>query len=889
MNNHGRDPVDIHVPMKPDTSKHLRGKLKIFFGYAEGVGTTYAMLDAARVQKAEGVDVVVGYVETHGGRETDTLLNGLEVLPPHNSNNHGMTQQEFDLEVALTRHPSLIVVDDLAHSNATGLRHPKRWQDVHELLESGINVYASLNVQQLESLNDIVARITGITILDRIPDSVVEQADELELIDLAPDDLLQRFKDGKVFLREDTGQDIRHFFHKGNLIALRELALRCVADRVDNQMQDYERGHAGAREWPVRERVLVGVGPGPLSEQLVRAAHRMASAMRADWLAVHIETPEHLRLTQADRDGIAQTLQLAEQLGAETVMLSGRNVSDELLELARSQNTSKIIVGRPSRPRWLQALSGSVTEELVRKGGDIDVYVIRGEPEEGKPRQAHKSMRSINWLGYIWAAIMVALCTVLSELIYPYFSLTDIVIIYLLGIVLVAAWHDLGPSILASVLSVAALDFFFVAPTLSFAFNDQHFVVTYLFMLALGIIISTLTSQIRHQVNTVRQRERRTATLYALSRDLARTWGKGDLVETATRHISQVMECPAAILLPDPSEGFTPTDPNFHFNTNERALAEWVYLHGQMAGIGTETLPDSKALYIPLVASRKTVGVLGVQLTHPTILPEQLHLLETLAGQTALAIERTQLVEESQKATMQIEAERMRNALLSSISHDLKTPLASIMGAAGNLIEGEVGTRREMVQTIIEEADRLNRLIRNLLDMTRLEAGAVRVRKEWTPVEGVVGATLGRLDSKLRNHPVMTHIPMDMQLVPLDSVLIDQVLVNLLENAIKYTPQGSPIEISVEFTFGSVLFQIADRGPGIPAGDEERVFDKFYRARPDGGGVGLGLTICRGIVEAHGGRIWAKNREGGGTLFQFTLPIEGDPPEVLAEEMEQTE
>ena len=891
MKNDNSNPSESLVSLNANEAGTRRGKLKIFFGYAAGVGKTYAMLDAARMHKAEGVDVVIGYIDSHGRVETEALLDGMEILPRRDSTDQDLTQHEFDLDAALARHPALILVDDLAHTNASGSAHAKRWQDVQELLEAGINVYTSLNVQHLESLNDLITQITGVVIRETIPDTVFEQADEVELIDLAPDDLLQRFKEDKVYVPEDASYAVPHFFRKGNLIALRELAMRCAADRVDTQMQDYRHDHAVSRPWLATERILVCISQAPDSARLVRAAHRMAKALHAEWFAVHIEAPESLRLAKDNRDYVAQTLHLADQLGAETTTLSGNNVSEELIAFAHSHNVSRIVVGKSSHPRWRQALFGSIAGELVQKIGRIEVHVITGDREEAE-RSTNWTFDSINWLGYFWAVIAIAFCTFLSKLIAPYFSLTDIVILYLLGIVIVAAWQGLGPSILASAFSVLAFDFFFVPPTSSFTFYDQHFVVTFGFMLLLGIMISTLTAQIRHQARAARQREQHTAALYALSRDLARMWSKQELIEMAIRHIGQVMECQAAILLPDPPERMSSPDPSFQLTVNERAIAEWVYEHGQAAGWGTETLADDKILYLPLVASRRTIGVLGMrprQISSPLISPEQFHLLETLASQTALAIERAYLVEESQKAKVQIETERMRNALLSSVSHDLKTPLAAIAGAAGSLIEDEVGPRRELILTITEEADRLNRLISDLLDMTRLESGALQVRKEWQAAEGIVGATFTRLGARLRDHPVTTHIPADMPLVLLDSVLIGQVLMNLLENAIKYTPSDSPIDVSVNISGGQVLFQVADRGSGIRSGDEERVFDKFYRARTDGGGVGLGLTVCRGIIAAHSGRIWAKNREGGGAVFQFTLPIEGEPPEVKAEETEWSE
>ncbi len=885
MDDHRPNPDQLLAQVQAEEARHPRGKLKIFFGSAAGVGKTYAMLDAARQQKAEGRDVVVGIVESHGRAETEVLVAGLEVLPAKTVEYRGTTLHEFDLDAALARAPDLILLDELAHTNAPGSRHAKRWQDAEELLAAGINVYSTLNVQHLESMNDVVAQITGMVVRETIPDSILEQADDVELIDLTPDELIQRLKEGKVYLPPQAEQARRNFFRRGNLMALRELALRRTAERVDDQVQAYMRKYDIEQTWPVTERILVSVGPGRTGLKLLRAGKRMATGLNAEWIAVHVETPENAHLSQGDRDRIAQTLRLAEQLGAETVTLSGQRASEELLEFAHSRNVTKIIVGKPARPRWREALFGSVVEELVRKSGDIDVYVITGDRDQSLPKQVYDTKRNVNWSGYLWAMGVIALCTAVDAAIVSGFSQTNLVMIYLLGVILVAARRGLGPSILASFLSVLAFDYFFVNPVLTFAVSDTQYLITFAVMLVVAITISTLTVRIQRQADAARQRERRTAALYAMSRELASTPSSKKLVEVATKHIADVVESRVAILLPDVSGKLAPTDGGFPLDSNERAVAEWALTHNQAAGWGTETLPGSKAIYLPLTASHGTVGVLGVQPSHPSQIaaPEQMHLLETFANQTALAIERANLVEESQRAKVQIETERTRNALLSSISHDLKTPLAAITGAASSLIDDTTGECRDLALTIAEEADRLNRLIRNLLDMTRLEAGAVEVRKEWHALEEIVGAALTRLDDRLREHPVTTHIPADLPLVPLDSVLIEQVLVNLLENAIKYTPVNSPIEISSGIADSQVLVEVLDRGPGIPPGDEARVFDKFYRARPTGGGVGLGLTVCRGIVEAHGGKIWAKHRDGGGAAFQFTLPLEGKPPEVKPE------
>ncbi len=912
MDNHRPNPDKLLSQIQIDEARQQRGKFKIFFGAAAGVGKTYAMLDATRQQKAKGKDVVIGMIETHGRPETQALTAGLEILPPKVIAYRGTALREFDLDAALARRPQLLLLDELAHTNAPGSRHSKRWQDIGELLAAGIEIYSTLNVQHLESMNDVVAQITGVAVRETVPDSILEQADDVELVDLPPDELIQRFKEGKVYAPEMAEEARRNFFRRGNLMALRELALRRTAERVDAQVQAYMRKWDIEETWPVRERILVSLGPHIAAGHLLRAGKRMATSLNAPWMAVYVETPEHGHLSQAERDRLAQMLRLAEQLGAETTTLTGSSASEELLEFARARNFTKIIVGKPARPRWREALFGSVVEELVRKSGGIDVYVITGNPAESRPSTAYRSNRLIPWSGYALAFGIVALCTVLDAAIIRSFSLTNLVMVYLLAVILIAARYGLGPSILASILSVLAFDFFFVPPYLTFAVSDSQYVVTFAVMLVVAIIISTLTVRIQRQADAARQRERRTAALYAMSRELANTPDPQKLVEIATKHIGEVMASRVAILLPDSSDRLIPAGADLPLDPSERAVAEWAFTHNQAAGLGTDTLPGSKALYLPLTGSHGTVGVLGVQPAQASQItaPEQLHLLETFANQTALAIERAQLAEQSRQSQVQVETERMRNALLSSMSHDLKTPLAAITGAASSLMEDSTGECRDLAQTIAEEADRLNRLIRNLLDMTRLEAGAVQVRKEWHPLEEVVGAALTRLDERLRSHPVTTHVPADLPLVPLDSVLIEQVLVNLLENAIKYTPAGSPIDISVSITVSQVLVQVADRGPGIPPGDEERVFDKFYqvsRARrergvfdartgtgvPDsnpgrgasngGDGVGLGLTVCRGIVQAHGGRIWVENREGGGACFQFTLPLEGKPPVVEPE------
>jgi two-component system sensor histidine kinase KdpD len=901
------NPDELLARVQADEVRQARGNLKVFFGATAGVGKTYAMLEAALEKRAEGIDVVVGYVETHGRVETETLLGTptlrgmLPVLPRRQVEYRGTTLHEFDLDAALARRPALILVDELAHTNAPGSRHPKRWQDVEELLSAGISVYTTVNVQHIESLNDVVAQITGVVVRETVPDRIIEQADEVELIDLPPDDLLQRLKEGKVYVPHQAERAAHNFFRKGNLIALRELALRRTAERVDAQMRGYMRDHAIPQTWPTAERILVCVGPGPLGDRLVRAARRMAAGLRAEWVVVTVEVPGSPRLSEADRDRIVHTLRLAEQLGAESHTLSGPKVSEVILDYARTRNVSKIVVGKPARPRWREILFGSTVDELVRQSGEIDVYVITGDHGTPKP-SAHMLMieRTSERSQYAKGILVVAQCTALAWLMFPSFALANLIMVYFLGVVVVAARFGRGPSIVATILSVAAFDVFFVPPYFTFAVADAEYLITFAVMLVVGLVISTLTVRLQQQATFARLREQRITALYTMSREFASTRGIKKVLRAAVQNINQTFDSQVVILLPNAAGRLQPwgdvagwwgegvSDRTvFAPDTHDQAVAQWVYDHGQLAGMGTDTLAGARALYLPLIASRGTIGVLGVRPSeaHRFLAPEQLHLLETFANQAALALERVRLTEEAQRAQIQVEAERMRSSLLSSVSHDLRTPLAVITGATSSLVEGvttlEPATRVELAQTAYDEAVRLNRLLGNLLDMTRLESGAVQVHKEWQPLEEVVGAALTRLDERLRDHPVTTALPPDLPLVPLDSVLIEQVLINLLENAIKYTPPGSSIELSATGARDAVTVTMADHGSGIPPGDVQRIFDKFYRARSgDGsGGVGLGLTICRGIVEAHGGRIWVENRPEGGAVFRFTLPLEGTPPD----------
>jgi two-component system sensor histidine kinase KdpD len=884
------NPDELLRQVQAEEARRNRGKLKVFFGAAAGVGKTYAMLEAARARRAEGLDVIVGIVETHGRRETEALLAGLEIVPPRFVEYRGTKLREFDLDAVLARKPAIVLVDELAHTNAPGSRNPKRWQDIQALLDAGINVYTTLNVQHLESLNDVIAQITGVEVRETLPDSVVEQADEIELVDLPPDDLLQRLKEGKVYVPEQAGLAAEHFFRKGNLIALRELAMRVAAARVDQQARAYRQEQAITRTWPATERLLVCVTSSPLSARLVRAARRMATGLHVEWTAANVEQPG---LSEADRTRLTENLGLAQQLGADVVTLSGDGAVEEIVNYARKHNVTRIIAGKPGRLRWRERLHGSFVANLIRASGDIDVYVIKGEDEPGVVTHAVAAEVPTRWASYGWAILAVLASTGVALAMHPFFALPNLIMVYLLGVMVIAARFGQGPAVLSAILSVAAFDFCFVPPPLTLAVSDSQYVVTFAVMLTVALFIGSMTAQLRRQAKAAFERERRTAALFAMSGHLSRARGTDELLDVVVRHVAELVESDIALLLPD-ADGHlrvaAGNETTFPMDARERGVVYWVYDLGRPAGLGTDTLPSAEGLYLPLNGTRGGLGVLAVRPTRASrgLTPELVQLLETLAVQAGLAIEGYQLAEEVRKAQVQAETEKSRNALLSSVSHDLRTPLSAITGAASTLLEHgdalDPAARRELAETIAEETAHMSRLVANLLEMTKLQSGAAKVRKELCPVEDVVGSALVYLDKQLARHRVTARLPADLPAVPLDSLLMEQVFVNLLENAAKYAPPGSEIEVSAASDDREVTVEVADRGPGITPGDEHRIFDKFYRGTQAGStaGVGLGLTICRAVIEAHGGRIWVQNRDGGGAAFRFTLPLNGTHADTAA-------
>lgn len=885
------DPEALLARVQSEAPQRNRGRLKIFFGASAGVGKTYAMLQEAQERCRAGAEVVVGYVETHKRPETLALLDGLEQLPPKWVEYRGVRLREFDLDAALTRKPSLVLVDELAHTNAEGLRHAKRWQDVIELLDAGIDVYSTVNVQHVESLNDVIAQITGIVIRETIPDSIVERADEIELIDLPPDDLLQRLKEGKVYVPAQAERATQLFFKRETLVALRELALRLTADRVNAQVQIERAGQAIDRTWATAERLLVCVGPSPLSARVIRVARRMAAAQRCDWFAVAVETP--MQGAEAT-DHIRRNMRLAERLGADGVTLSGESVAAELLAYARKRNVTRIVIGKPSLPRWREWLRGSIVDELIRRSGDIDVHVVKGEPDERSGVNRSKTPSPTNRRQYAWVLGIMTACTLLAWMAFPLFSPVNLTMIYLAGVVFIATRCDLRPSLMACILAVLFFDFFFVPPHLTFAVSDAQYLVTFVVMLATAVTVSGLTQRVRRQADAARTRYQRTAALYFMSRMLAGAADKPSVVRVAARHTADVFGGEVVILIPDLHGSLIPSDAPgewFSSSPNEPAAAQWVFQNQKWAGRGTDTLPACRGFYVHLVASGKPLGVLGVRIAEGSagLEPDQRHMLETFATQLAIALERADFAEQAQNARVQAESEQLRSSLLSSVSHDLRTPLSTITGAASTLLNERKNlspqTEKELLEAIQDEGIRLNQFVGKLLDMTRLEAPTMQLAKDWFPLEELVGSALRRLDVALAGHKIETDVPSELPLVLVDGVLIEEVFINLLENAARYTPRGTLVRMSARQIGDFIRVEIADNGPGLQPGTEATLFHKFFRDRPktDRSGTGLGLSICEAVVRLHGGKMGAMNLPEGGACFWFELPVPKEAPPAMTE------
>jgi len=879
------------------------GKLRIFVGAAPGVGKTYEMLQQAHARKKDGYDVVVGIVETHGRRETEALLTGLETTPRKRIDYKGQSLTEMDLDAIIARRPQIVLVDELAHTNVEGSRHPKRYLDVEELMSRGIDVYTTVNIQHIESLNDVVAQITHVRVRETVPDAVFDRADAVELVDLTPDDLIQRLKEGKVYVPRQAERALEHFFSPANLTALRELALRRTAERVDEQLLSEMQAHAIQGPWAAGERILVCISEDSRAAGLVRYAKRLADRLHGPWVALYVEGRRSLQLTEEERDRIADTLRLAEALGGEAVTLPGSDhrIAEDVIGYAQANNVTQIIIGKSARTRWFEILHGSVVHDLVRRSGNISVHVIAGDVVAGRPipkkstRPAERD-RGFDPRPYGAALAAVAVALGIAELIGAAIGPTNSDLVFLTAVVAIAVRFGLWPSLFASVVSALAYNFFFLPPIYTFTIADPHNVTAFGFFTLVAVIVSSVAARVRTQAVATMERARTTESLYAFSRKLAGAGTLDDVLWASAYQTALMLKVRVVLLLPERGSivvkaGYPPED---ILDDADIAAAKWAWENNHVAGRGSDTLPGAKRLFLPMHTGRGAIGVMGIDSDKPgpLLTPDQRRLLDALGDQGALAIERVKLVEEMDRVERAAETERLRSALLTSISHDLKTPLAAVLGSAGTLRDLadklSSGEKTELLGTIIDESERLNRFIANLLDMTKLESGAITPNVALHDLGEIVGSALRRASRILSRHHVELELAPDLPMLELDAVLFEQVLFNLLDNAAKYAPPETTIRIQGWRNGDAVCLRVLDEGSGIPASDLEHIFDKFYRAQKADqvrAGTGLGLAISRGFVEAMHGTIVAANRsDRSGAMFTIKLPIprEGQRLEAAA-------
>jgi two-component system sensor histidine kinase KdpD len=872
--------------------KGRAGRLTIFVGAAPGVGKTYEMLETARAKRKEGVDLVVGVVETHGRKETEALLEGFEVLPRKPMVYVNRILDEFDIDAALRRRPDLILVDELAHTNVPGSRHPKRYQDIEELLDAGIDVYTTVNIQHIESLNDVVAQITRVRVREIVPDTVVDRAGAIKLVDLTPEELIQRLKEGKVYIPAQAERALKHYFSPANLTALRELALRRTAERVDEQLLEQMQARAIAGPWAAGERVLICVSEDPRSAALVRYGKRLADRLRAPWMALTVETTRSLQLGEEERNKIADTLRLAERLEGEarTIPAKARRIADDIIAFAQKHNVTQIIIGKSTRSRWFEILHGSVVHDLVRRAGHISVHVIAGDELAERPLAAKKSVTTSGRqepsdpAPYAMALLAVAVCVGIGEVMWRWIGVENIDLVFLTAIVGVAVRHGLWPSLLASAASALCYNFFFTEPYHTFNISETKDVIAVVFFTLVAIIIAHVAARARVQLLAAVGRARTTESLYSFSRKLAGAATSDDVLWATAHQMASLLKVRVVLLLPENGSialkaGYPPEDT---LDEADLAAAKWAWQQNRPAGRDSDALPGAKWLFLPMRTGRGPVGVVGICRDEPGPLLhiEQRRLLDALSDQGALAIERVHLVEDIERVRRAAERDRLRSALLTSISHDLKTPLAAVLGAAGALRDLpkslDDDAKADLLATIIDESERLNRFIANLLDMTKLEAGAVAPNAAPHDVGEIIGSALERASKMLAKHRIEVEIAPDMPMVTVDAVLFEQALFNLLDNAAKYAPPDTAVRIQGWRDKENVKLQVLDEGDGIPAEDLERIFDKFHRAQKGDqvrAGTGLGLSISRGFVEAMHGTITAANRtDRPGAVFTIALP-----------------
>lgn len=878
------NPDALLAAIQSDVARKKRGRLKVFLGMCPGVGKTYAMLEAAQRELKSGRDIVIGYVETHGRKETDALISGLPLIPRKTTRHRDVVLADMDLDAVLARRPQLALVDELAHTNVPGSRHPKRWQDVNELLDAGVDIFTTLNVQHIESRAGTVGQITGAEIRETVPDSVLDDA-ELELVDLPPADLMARLQQGKVYIPERAASAAQNFFREANLTALRELSLRLVADHVGVETQALHRTQAGADAWKTGHRLLVAVSASPFSESLIRWTRRMADSLHCPWLAVHVESS---RLPdEAGQARLEKNLSLARTLGAEVIDTADENLARGLLRVARQNNVSQIIVGKPAAANFIEWFrSAKLLRQLTRDSGDIDLQVVRAEKSGNAQKPARWKWRPASGGKQYAVAIAVLIGVGLFNVLLAQFTGPRVPgFVFLFSVVLLGLFLGRGPVLFAGAASALVWNYFFLPPRFTFAITSTEDGCLFGLYFVVAIVLGQLVARIRAQELSERHREERATALYQLTSEFAQAGSRDEIVWQLVAGISRVFQANAAIVLPVKNSLAAHPDSSLPLAEKELRVAEWAFHNRQAAGRFTDNLPGASALHLPLMTERAIIGVLSVNLPGKTLPLARRNLLEAYARQAALVLDRVALRAAGEQSKLVAESERLSNALLNSISHELRTPLAAITSATGALAETKTkdgGFDRKMVAEIQEASARLNRLVGNLLDVTRLDSGHVRPKLDWCDVNDLLATTVRSLDRELAGHTVKVEIEGKIPLARLDFALMQQALANLLLNAANHTPPGTQILLQARQEQASLILNVSDNGPGLPPEFLPRIFDKFFRApNAPTGGSGLGLAIVKGFVEAHGGQISAANRPSGGAVFTIRIPQKESPPEEL--------
>ena len=856
------NPDEILAQMKREETESTRGKLKIFFGMSPGVGKTYAMLQAARQKQAEGCEVVVGVVETHGRKETEALLEGMPIMPRTQVEYRGTTLNEMDLDAILTWHPGLAVVDELAHTNAPGSRHPKRYQDVLELLDAGIDVYTTLNVQHVASRSDTVRQISGITVRETVPDSVLDLTDEIVLVDLTPEQLRGRLAEGKVYLGEKADWAAKNFFRESNLTALREMALRLVAEHVDRDLRDIMSEEKIAGPWKSGDRLLVAVSASPYSERLIRYTRRLAASMEASWIVANIERSR--ALSQQEQTRLTRYLALARQLGAEVISTPGHDIGETLLRVARQHNVTQIVIGKPLGTRWLHFWKRDPLRWLMRNSGNIDIHMIPGD-ESAQPRHEpiEERLARVPWRDFGIALIIAAAVTALSLSIFGYTGYSAVALFYLLAVVLAGTRLRRWPTLFLAALSALLWNFLFVPPRFTFYIGQFQDVMMFCAYFVIALVIGHLATQLREREQSERRREERATALYRLTRALAASRDLDEALPKVLALIKSSFQADAAVWLRDESGLSHHPASTFSPSSKDESVAMWAFQRKQSAGKSTDTLPDAEALHVPLITGDRAEGVLSVRLSSPLTI-EQRELLDGFASQLALFVNKERALEESRSAQISRQSQKLQKTLFDSVSHELKTPLAAISAA----LQQPQPDRAELQQAV----RRLTRTVDHLLDATRLESGLLQPLREWCEPGELVREAVSLVG--LKEQSVKVIVAKNLPVVFVDAHLIEQALGALLSNAAAHGTSDQPIEVSAARDDSMLVFSIADHGPGLAPGEENKVFEKFYRGPgTPAGGLGLGLSIARQLVEAHAGQIVAQNQENGGARFSIRLPI----------------